>query len=137
MMRRREFITLLGGAAAAWPLAARAQRPAIPVVGFLGASSPETNVERLRAFRLGLKEMGYVEDDNVTVLYRWAENRIDRMAELAVDLAQREVAVLVTFGNAPARAAKAVTATVPIVFGVSEDPVGSGLVASLARPRAT
>ena len=91
-------------------------------------------MERLRAFRLGLKEMGYVEDDNVTVLYRWAENRIDRMAELAVDLAQREVAVLVTFGNAPARAAKAVTATVPIVFGVSEDPVGSGLVASLARP---
>ena len=91
-------------------------------------------MERLRAFRLGLKEMGYVEDDNVTVLYRWAENCIDRMAELAVDLAQREVAVLVTFGNAPARAAKAVTATVPIVFGVSEDPVGSGLVASLARP---
>ena len=134
MTTRRQFITALGGTVVAWPLAARAQRPAIPVVGFLGASSPETNVERLRAFRLGLKEMGYVEDDNVTVLYRWAENCIDRMAELAVDLAQREVAVLVTFGNAPARAAKAVTATVPIVFGVSEDPVGSGLVASLARP---
>ena len=73
-IRRREFVALFGGATAAWPLAARAQRPAIPVVGFLGASSPETNVERLRAFRLGLKEMGYVEDDNVTVLYRWAEN---------------------------------------------------------------
>ncbi len=136
-MRRRAFLTLIGGAAAApalGPRAAHAQQPAMPVIGFLGASSPETNVDRMQAFHQGLKETGYVEGDNVTVLYRWAESHQDRLRELADDLARRRVAVLATWGNAPALAAKAATTTVPIVFGVSEDPVRVGLVASLARP---
>src|SRR5262245_5476238 len=132
-MRRREIITLLGGAVA-WPLAARAQQPAPQVIGFLGASSSETSVDRMRGFHLGLKEAGYVEGDNLTVLYRWAENHGDRLPELAADLVRRRVGVIASFGNLPAEAAKSVTTMVPIVFGVGEDPVRLGLVASLARP---
>jgi putative ABC transport system substrate-binding protein len=122
MIRRREVITLLGGAAAAWPVAARAQQPGMPVIGFLYSTSLDTIADRLRAFRQGLKETGYVEGDNVTIVYRFAENQIDRLPELAADLIRRRVA------------AKAADTTIPIVFAVNEDPVRLGLVASLARP---
>ena len=133
-MKRREFITLIGGAAA-WPVAARAQQPAMPVIGFLNPTTPEALAEPMRGLRQGLKDAGYVEGENLTIEYRWADNQAERLPAMAAELVRRRVSLIVATGGGQAPlAAKAATTALPIVFNTADDPVNLGLVASLAQP---
>ena len=133
-MRRREFITMIGGAAAAWPVVARAQQTAVPVIGFLGLGSRAGSAQRVAGFLQGLRETGYVEGQQVAIEYRWSEGQFDRLPALAADLVRHQVTAIMTVGPPSVRAARAQTATIPIVFAMGEDPVKEVLVASLNRP---
>jgi putative tryptophan/tyrosine transport system substrate-binding protein len=133
-MKRRDFITLLGGAAVAWPLAARAQQPAMAVVGFLGANTPSSESQRVAAFVRRLRELGWIDGRTIAIEYRWAEGRPERAAEIAAEFVRLKVDAFVTYATVPVMAAKQATSSIPIIFAVAGDPVGTGIVASLARP---